>query len=195
MRKWAKIASLLFLGLASISWKNIPMTASDAKIRLSGFEAEGHELWHDASKEGDYYTEYRWWGFRDGDYIVQAAFLYAGESGGYWARNATRKSGFVGHFAHLHDVRRSEVTRGPTVETALGSIKTLMFDVSERTYGEQTRQCIGFRTFWDPNHDGYVKMLDFYACGKDGRLMTGEQFVEILRGLRIEGEFDALIAD
>ena len=87
------------------------------------------------------------------------------------------------------------MTRGPTVETALGSIKTLMFDVSERTYGEQTRQCIGFRTFWDPNHDGYVKMLDFYACGKDGRLMTGEQFVEILRGLRIEGEFDALIAD
>lgn len=68
-----------------------------------------------------------------------------------------------------------------------------MFDVDTRTYGEDIRECIGFRFFWERRRDSYVKMLDVYACGKDGGLMTGDRFIEILSGLSIEGEFEALV--
>ncbi len=87
------------------------------------------------------------------------------------------------------------LTTGPTIETVLGEVGTTMFDVDTRTYGEEIRECIGFRTFWERRRDGYIKILDVYACGKEGGLMTEERFVEILRGLSIKGEFEALVTD
>ena len=84
------------------------------------------------------------------------------------------------------------MSEDPTITTIVGDIETTMFDAETKIYGNDRRECIGFRHWWDRCRDGYKKILDFYACGLDGRWMTENQFLEFLSGLSIKGEFDEL---
>ena len=138
-------------------------------------------------------TEYRGWGAEDGDYRIVAAFWYAEDSGGDWS-NQARTDGFLGHFGSLFGSPGMRLTRGPTVATVLGDVETTEFDIDFPTHSDPPRQCIGFRTFWERYRQSYTRTLDFYACVRDGR-MAEDQFVELLRGLSIEGEFEALVTD
>ena len=194
MRTWTLIVACLTLSSTAIAWQSIPMTAEDGVIRHSALEAEGYELWHDRHDGRNFYTEYRWWGFDadEGDILAQAAFWWA-EDGGWWNKDLIHKNGFLKNFGSVRDSPGMGLSTGPTIETVLGEVGTTMFDVDTRTYGEDIRECIGFRFFWERRRDSYVKLLDFYVCGKEGGLMTEERFIEVLSGLSIEGEFDALV--
>lgn len=195
MPRWATVVALVAAGAMTISWTNVPMTSSDGTIRLSGKEAEGYELWHHRDQGWSAWQEHRWWGFDEGDHIVQASFWYFTSDAGYWSDEEVRKDGFLDDFGALDGARDRRLTDGSTVASALGDIETLMFDVEEWTYDSPTRECVGFRHWWDRNLSGYRKILDFYACGKGGVLMPQRLFINILQGLSIKGEFDTLVED
>lgn len=191
MWTWTLIVALV-LSSTAVAWQGIPMTTEDGLIRHSEREAEGYELWHDRHNGRNYYTEYRWWGSDEDDVVIQAAFWWA-EDGGWWDKDLIHKNGFLKNFGAVRNSPDMGLTTGPTIETILGEVETTMFDVVTRTYGEEIRECIGFRTFWERRRDSYVKLLDFYACGTNGDLMTEDRFVEMLSGLSIDGEFEALV--
>lgn len=199
MQKLKTLVALLAVTTMTAAWNSLPMTADDGKIRLNSLEpAEGYQLYHNLHDGIDYYQEYRWWGWDDGEYYIEASFWNT-DKPGYWHSNAIHKARFLREFGSLRDISKGDlgVEKGPTIETVLGDVETVEFDYDIRTYGEPLRQCIGFRFFWDRSRQTYAKILDFYACGKggngSGERMTEDQFVDLLRGLSVKGEFDSLI--
>lgn len=192
MRKWTKIVGLLAIAAVTTAWNEMPITYEDRKIGLDGYEVDGFELWRNRNSGRTWFVEYAWWGWNDGDYQIQTRFQWGGEYGTHWNKDEIYREGVLKYNA-LSGSRAKGISAGPLLATVHGDIDTLAFDNDYRTPVEGDRQCIGFRVWWDSYRDSYTKMLDFYACAKDGESMTGDEFVEILRRLSLAGEFDSLL--
>ncbi len=197
MRKWAMIVAAAAGATMATASTEIPMTPEYTRIHLSGIAAEDWELWRERNSGWNQTLQYRWWTFEEGGHTGEVAFWYSPEDAGGRSGDRDGHTSFLTHFTWLkdRDAGTSGLSEGPTVSTVVGDIGTTMFDVDTRTRGEDLRECIGFRHWWDRFRNGYRSNLDFYACGLDGKRMTEEQFVDILRGLGVEGEFDALVTD
>ncbi len=158
--------------------------------------AEGLDQGISRDMGNTYHSEFAWWGFDDWhQYQIEAAFSWAEDRGGWeWVRS----TGFFGEFGALDAAWiENGAEKGPVIETAIGKIATYAFDIDSDMFGESIRQCMGFTYGWSRRSLGgwqhYPKILDFYACGNGGRRMAKGTFLDILSGLSIRGEFEALI--
>ncbi len=140
-----------------------------------------------------------WWDYEDTfSSWVQVKFYWAETyNAGYDSRWIGRGA-FLGEFnATDNGYTKGSATEGPVIETILGDVETIGFDLddgSPDTYGEDKRQCLGFTVAWDrtPNFALHNKILHAYPCGERGA-MAKWRLQGILKRLSIEGEFDSLI--
>lgn len=183
-------------------WQRVDREEGIIRLESSTFAdgmAEGvdHGISRDLGNE--YKSEFAWWGFSEWHrYQIEVAFYWAENRGGWddWVR----PSAFFDEFGALNEEWiKIGAEKGPTIDTVIGEIKTFAFDIDSETFGEKIRECIGFTHGWDRRFVGgwnhYPKYLNFYACGTGGRRVSEETVLQILSGLSIEGEFDALIED
>ncbi len=189
-----RIVALLAVATVTAAWTELPMTEENTLIRISGFEAEGRELWRDRNGGWNHTVEYLWWTADEAGHTGQAAFWYSPEDAGRWSGKFNQKRRFLTDFGWLEDrdAGKSGLSQGPTFATVVGDIETTTFTARTEEGGEDLSECMGFRHWWKRYRDGYRKVLDVYACGLDGKQMTEDQFRGILAGLSITDEFDAL---
>ena len=197
----AIVGFLLFgsVGAAAGDWKSI--LPKDGRIRLAvgGGVAEAYYAQTSRDFGNIYYCEFGEWGFKSGQHQVEAQFCWTDDLGG-WEKDAQQVDDFFPVFAITENPsHKANATPGPTVETVLGEVKTLAFDVELRTFAQTDRECIGFTYAWDRgtgvSWNFFARVIDLYACAKDENTLTEEDFRRVLSGFSIEGEFDALIED
>ena len=189
-----KVVALLAVATVTAAWNEIPMTEENTKVHIS-LEAEGWELWRDRHRGVEYLTEYRWWTLDEDGHTGEVAFWYATEDSGYWNRDLIHKRGFLTESNWLkdRDAGKSGLSEGPTLATVVGDIETTVFSAKTQKDGEDLSECFGFRHWWGPYRNSYKRILDFYVCALEGNRVTEDQFLDILSGLSIKWEFDALI--
>ena len=199
----AAMASLFFLS-ASLKadgtvWQRLDPSEARVSLPMLG-PAEGVEVGVSRDTGSPFYQEYSWWGFDGGSprYQVEIGFFYATHRGG-WDTTYVGRDAFFEEFAALEENWIEHgATDGPTISTDIGDIETFGFDIGAGadTFGEQHRQCLGFTQGFDRRNTGgwshFPKVLHFYVCALRGRSMSEEALVEMLAGLGIEDEFEAL---
>ena len=210
MIRIAKVVLVLAAGILCTAWSGWSnMDPEDGRIGLTrgGDEwvAEGYSTSTDRQAGHVYHFEQGWWGYEDtSTNRVEVRFDWGETLNRGWSNRWTGKTVFFDVF-NATDSNYSErnATPGPVIETVLGQVETVGFDLDDgrsNTYGEDKRRCLGFTVAWGRSHSFgitlYNKTLHVFACRHrhHGR-MPKSRFQNILKGLSIEGEFDALIED
>ncbi len=189
---------LAAVSLLCVAWSFDRVDPEDGKIRLEqgGGVPDGYERGVDRYVGVVSYCDYAWW-IDKGAYNVQIMFCWAEQGRDGWKPEYATPTAFLNDFYSTDGVVKSRATPAGTVETAVGTIEMVGFDINEYTYGEDRRECIGFNKGWAPRviygEQWFGKIVSFYACGRLGLTIRKEKFLEILSGLSIEGEFEALV--
>ena len=190
---------LAAVGMLCIAWTYDRMDPEDGKILLDevGGVPEGYQRGKDWDLGVVSYCDWAWWP-DVGPYKVQVMFCWAEGPDG-WGREYITTASFLDDFNATDDIDKSRASRVGTAETVIGTIEMVGFDIKRDTYGNFKRECIGFTKGWSPRRVfGELlsgKLLSVYVCGRRGLVMHDSKFVEILSGLSIGGEFEALVAD
>ncbi|MCY4607351.1 MAG: hypothetical protein OXD40_01955 [bacterium] len=192
------IATACFLALPTVawafSWKTVDTDEGRMRLAAGGGEPQFIEVGIDRNTGWVFHAEMAQWHFDE--YRMEAAFWWSQDFAGGWGSEGGLEGNVFSWdtFEALTDRMKRKATDGPTIATVLGEIDTLAFDFDADTYGSDIRQCLSFsypfdyqRTTWSY----YRKWLEIYACGENA--ITEEAFVQILSGLSIDEEFDALI--
>lgn len=89
----------------------------------------------------------------------------------------------------------SRKKQGPVVESVIGSMKTVAFDI-DLTPADPFRQCLGFRFAtglgFGRKQGLFAKLFDFCACGESSS-MAEDWFLTLLGGFGVEGEFERMV--
>ena len=204
----AMVTLALAAGVLCTAWSSWErMDPEDGRIGLTrdGDEwvAEGYGNSMDRISGHVFRVEDGWWGYEDRrSSRVEIKFYWAETSTRGWSREWTGRGAFFGEFnATDNGFSKGGAEPGPTIETVLGDIETVGFDLDDGgpdTYGDEKRQCLGFTVAWDESRNFgtrlHNKVLHVFACPHSGS-MAKWRLERILKGLSIEGEFDALIEE
>lgn len=150
--------------------------------------ADKYWAWMNRGAEVTFRCERGLWARKD--FFAGAEFCESDGAGGY-KRDYTDADDFLSSLT----VEVSRKKQGPVVESVIGSIKTIAFDI-DLVPADPFRQCIGFRFATDPGFGReqglFAKLFDSYACGESGS-MTEDRFLTILQGFGIEGQFERMV--
>ena len=206
MNRIAMVALALTAGIVCTAWNSWSrMDPEDGRIGLTrgGEEwvAEGYGT-STARQDGHVYRlESGWWGYEDTSTDrVEVRFYWAETLNRGWSSEWTGKTTFFDEFnATDGGYSKGSATAGPVIETTLGDVETVGFDLDDGgpdTYGDDNRRCLGFTIAWDQIHSFgtalHNKVLHVFAC-RHRETMSKWRLENILKGLSIEDEYDALI--
>lgn len=165
----------------------------EGKLRLlassnPGGVADEYWVWMNRRAQVAFRCEHGFWS--ESDFFAGAEFCDTDGAGGY-KRDHTDADDFLSSFT----VEVSRKKQGPVVESVIGSIKTVAFDIA-LTPADPFRQCTGFRFAtglgFGLKQGLFAKLFDFYACGKSSS-MAEDWFLTLLGGFGVEGEFERMV--